>query len=42
MGIKGKTGKYKRTEETKKCGFNMIRLTEEEINSGEFKERLVL
>lgn len=26
----------------KKCGFNMIRLTEEEINSGEFKERLVL
>lgn len=25
-----------------KCGFNLIRLTEEEINSGEFKERLVI
>lgn len=26
----------------KKCGFNMIRLTEEEINNGGFKERLVI
>ena len=25
-----------------KCGYNLIRLTEEEINSGEFKERLVV
>ena len=25
----------------KKCGFNMIRLTEEEINSEKFKERMV-
>lgn len=26
----------------KKCGFNMIRLTEQEIKSGEFKERMVV
>lgn len=26
----------------KKCGFNVIRLSEKEINSGEFKERMVV
>jgi very-short-patch-repair endonuclease len=24
-----------------KCGFNLVRLSEEEIKSGKFKERLV-
>lgn len=26
----------------RKCGFNLVRLTDQEINSGKFKERLVI
>lgn len=42
-GVKGKRGKDKAENAyLTKCGYNLIRLTEEEINSGEFKERLVV